>query len=350
MKPWVVNWLACPIDRSAIGLAPGISAEAEEIEGGHLNCERGHSFPIIRGVPCLLAGAATDSDRAAAASRDAGKAIAESFSAEWGHFDYEASRTWHSTLEERRQLFLKEVDCRPEDLVGKVVFDAGCGNGTLSEGIAQFGAEVLAVDVSQSVYRAHQYFRAKGTGRTHYIQGDLVNLPIRDRVADVVFSSGVLHHNPDTRVAFRSIARTLKPGGKIYIWLYHREPGLKFSLQLKLRQALAPLPMPLKRAFIYPWSVQSIARQHLRTLLGRNDEKDRLSWRERVIDLMDIYTPRYRWMHTQDEVHGWYRELGLEQIKTSEVRDWGFGVVGTVPSLADAATAPTASEHDPAAR
>ena len=46
---------------------------------------------------------------------------------------------------------------------------------------------------------------------------------------------------------------------------------------------------------------------------------------------MDIYTPRYRWMHTQDEVKAWYRELGFESIKTTEVRQWGFGVVGTKP-------------------
>jgi len=34
----------------------------------------------------------------------------------------------------------------------------------------------------------------------------------------------------------------------------------------------------------------------------------------------------------QDQVHGWYRELGYESIKTSEVCQWGFGVVGTKPA------------------
>ena len=28
---------------------------------------------------------------------------------------------------------------------------------------------------------------------------------------------------------------------------------------------------------------------------------------------------------------GWYRERGLESIQTTEVRQWGFGVVGTKP-------------------
>jgi ubiquinone/menaquinone biosynthesis C-methylase UbiE len=211
------------------------------------------------------------------------------------------------------------------------VLDAGCGNGTLSMGVSEFGCQVLAIDVSDSVTRAHRYALREKNRRTHFVQGDLVNLPVCPESMDIVYSSGVLHHNPDTRESLRVVARALKPGGKIYIWVYHQEPGLKFWLQLKLRSVVSPLPSFIKRAFVHVWIVQSMARQHLRTLLGTNDEKDRLTWRERTVDLMDIYTPRYRWMHTQDEVKSWYRELGFESIKTTEVRQWGFGVVATKP-------------------
>jgi hypothetical protein len=59
---------------------------------------------------------------------------------------------------------------------------------------------------------------------------------------------------------------------------------------------------------------------------------------------MDIYTPRYRWTHIADEVQGWYRELGLEDINTSEVCDWASassglpqrrrgGFIGCLPGL-----------------
>jgi SAM-dependent methyltransferase len=256
------------------------------------------------------------------------QAIAESFSAEWHYHDHGRSRTWHETVQDRCQLFLTEVGCRAEDLAGKLVFDAGCGNGSLSEGISGFGCEVLAVDVSAGVEEAYRYFLQQGRGRTHFVQGDLMNPPVRSDCVDILYSSGVLHHNPDTREALNAIAKTVKPGGRIYIWVYHREPGLKFKLQLKLRSALSRMPGPLKRAFVYVWSIQSMVRQHIRTLLRLNDEKDRLSWRERMVDLLDIYTPRYRWMHTQEEVHGWYRDLGLRQIRTTEVRRWGFGVLG----------------------
>jgi 2-polyprenyl-3-methyl-5-hydroxy-6-metoxy-1,4-benzoquinol methylase len=304
-------------------------SEEEELESGVLTCRESHLFPIRGGVPRLTPESEI-SGTASAGQVDVrpAQAIKESFSAEWSHYDYEQSRTWHETLDARRQLFLKEVDCEPDALAGKVVLDAGCGNGSLSEGISRFGCEVIAVDVTENLEHAHHYFLQHGTGRTHFVHGDLLNVPLRSDSVDILYSSGVLHHNPDTREALRAVAPTVKPGGRIYIWVYHREHGLKFALQLKLRQALGVLPGALKRGFVYVWSIQSMLRQHLRTILRLNDEKDRLTWRERVIDLLDIYTPRYRWMHTQEEVHGWYQELGLKNIKTTEVRKWGFGVLG----------------------
>ena len=42
-----------------------------------------------------------------------------------------------------------------------------------------------------------------------------------------------------------------------------------------------------------------------------------------MVDLLDIYTPRYRWLHTPDEVHGRYRDLGFVDVKTIPLRDWG---------------------------
>jgi len=66
---------------------------------------------------------------------------------------------------------------------------------------------------------------------------------------------------------------------------------------------------------------------------------------------MDIYTPRYRHMHTQDEVRGWYTDLGLPDIATTEIRDWGFGMkacrpIGATATLnepAEVAASPAAS-------
>ncbi len=329
MKERLLDWLRCPICSSDLSIKDASTASDGEIETGRLVCSEGHAFPIDAGVPSLLRESELRGGNSA--ERSASAEISESFSEEWNEFNPEL-RTWHETVEDRQALFLQEVACTKDELAGKVVFDAGCGNGSHSNGISGLGCDVVAMDVSESVYAAARHYRKHGTGRTHFLRGDLSSVPLKEHSMDVVYSSGVLHHNPSTLEALKSIAATIAAPGRIYIWLYHMEPGSQFWLQLKLRAFLSVFPMNVRKSFVKVWCVQSMARQHLRTLLRRNDEKDRLTWQERLIDLYDIYTPAYRWMHTQEEVGTWYRDLGLEGIETTEVRDWGFGMVGLRPA------------------
>ena len=230
-------------------------------------------------------------------------------------------------------MFLKELDVDPDDLRGKVVLDAGCGNGSLSRVINRFGCETVAADVSASAEAAFQHFVGEGCDRTHFIDSDLMRHPFPPEAFDIVYSSGVLHHNPDTREALCSVLSAVRPGGKIYIWVYHPRPGLTHALKQTLRACVAPLPSPVKHALIRMWLPQAMLRQYVRTLLGRNGPHDQLAWRERLVLLLDHYTPRYRWEHTEDEVQGWYKELGLIDVKVTETRDWGFGVVGSKPRV-----------------
>ena len=339
MREKITDWIVCPLDGADLRVLNAQTVDHDgctHIAEGELVCEHGHVFPIRNSVPRLRPEDVkrTNADEAEQATETtrAAKAIAASFGREWTHFDHEHSRTWHDTLEERRALFLREVDLPAEAMRDKLVLDAGCGNGSLSWGISEYDCDVLAADVSDAVDVAHKCYAMRPGSRVHYVQADLSAPPFRPATYDVVFSSGVLHHNPDTLAALKAIAPAIKPGGRIYIWLYHKEPGLKFALQLKLRSIISPLPAPIKHGFVYVWSIQSMIRQHLRTLLRLNDERDRLTWKERIVDLMDIYTPRYRHMHTQDEVTGWYNDLGLTDITTTEVRDWGFGMKACRPT------------------
>jgi 2-polyprenyl-3-methyl-5-hydroxy-6-metoxy-1,4-benzoquinol methylase/uncharacterized protein YbaR (Trm112 family) len=331
MKMELLEVLACPDCGSPLQVSePVTTGESDAVvEDGLLACEAGHGFPIRAGVPRLTREFQIEVGAPAAAGKSRGRAgaIAQSFGREWSHYDYGSSRTWHQDLEQRRRLFLREVDRTADQMSGLRVLDAGCGNGSLSFGIAQFGCQVVAVDVSDSVDRAYQHYSSRDAD-LHFAQADLAHPALRAGAFDIVYSSGVLHHNADTREAFEALAPLVAPGGGYYVWLYHREPGLKFALQIKLRSVIAPLPAPVKHAFVWVWSIQSMLRQYVRQALRLTGPEDRLSWRERIVDLLDIYTPRYRWMHTQHEVHGWYRDLGFVDVETTEVREWGFGVLG----------------------
>lgn len=261
---------------------------------------------------------------------ESARTIRASFSREWAHFDYDDT-TWGQDVEQRCQLFLKEVALPRDALRDKLVLDAGCGNGSLSRGLNDFGCEVLAADVSTSVDRAYRHFAALGNGRTHFVQADLMNPPFRPGTFDVVYSSGVLHHTPDTRATLNAIVPALAPGGTIYVWLYGKIPGLRHKLKQVLRETIARLPGPPKHGVMWLWLGQSLVRIRLRRAMGRARPGDEMTWRELMVILFDIYTPRYRWEHTPAQLAGWYRDLGLTDVALTEEREWGFGVAARKP-------------------
>ncbi len=50
---------------------------------------------------------------------------------------------------------------------------------------------------------------------------DAEDLPFEDDSFDLVYSWGVLHHTPNTRLAFHEVFRVLKPGGDVKAMIYH---------------------------------------------------------------------------------------------------------------------------------
>jgi len=232
------------------------------------------------------------------------------------------------TVEQRQQDFLRHVDIRPESLAGKTVLDAGCGNGMLSVAISAFDCDVVATDISASVEAAHQHFSNGGNERTYFIQSDLMAPALKRDAFDVIYCAGVLHHTPNTRRTFESLLPALSPGGTIFVWLYWRVPGAKARAAEVLRRAISPLPSPLKHSAVRVLVPQSLIRNRIRVARGRAEP---LNSREIMVRMLDSYTPRYRWQHTPEELHGWYREHGFTDIKTTEEGIEGFGVVARRP-------------------
>jgi SAM-dependent methyltransferase/uncharacterized protein YbaR (Trm112 family) len=301
-----------------------------EVETGALVCAARHSFPVREGVPRLTPDQMTAPAAVGGQDLQFGDAarIRASFDREWKHFDY-GDRTWARTVEERKAIFLQEVDLVPDDLVGRVVLEAGCGNGTLARALNDFGCEVVAADVSEVTVAAHRHFAALGNGRTHFVQADVMNPPFKPGRFDVVYASGVLPHTPDTRQSLAAMVPAVAPRGRIYVWIYWRIPGLRHRLRQALRAVIAPLSTPAQHAVLRSGVALLRAPSPLRRVLGRTRPQDDLSARERLVRLLDHYTPRYRWEHTPTEVEGWLRGLGFDDLALSDEREWGFGVVAT---------------------
>ena len=55
-----------------------------------------------------------------------------------------------------------------------------------------------------------------------FFQADAESLPFPVDVFDFVYSWGVIHHTPDTEQAASEIMRVCKPGGHIFVMVYHK--------------------------------------------------------------------------------------------------------------------------------
>ncbi len=109
-----------------------------------------------------------------------------------------------------------------EGFAGLRVLDIGCGPGWTSIQYAKAGAQVTSVDLSEravELTRKHfEVYALDGDVRTANAEA----LPFADGTFDLVFSSGVLHHTPNTEQAVKEARRVMKPTGRALITLYHK--------------------------------------------------------------------------------------------------------------------------------
>jgi arsenite methyltransferase len=107
------------------------------------------------------------------------------------------------------------------------VLDIGCGKGLLAIGIAKklTTGKVTGMDHWQGTFEykytrqmAEKNVEFEGLGnRVEIIDGDAQQLPFEAEKFDIITSSLVIHHVPDSKLAFGEMRRTLKPDGIIAI-------------------------------------------------------------------------------------------------------------------------------------
>ena len=236
-----------------------------------------------------------------------------SFGYQWNTFAKAQLDSANGTTRSR-DAFEEKTGWKLDSLRGRRVLDAGCGMGRFAEVVAAAGAEIHAIDLSTAVEAAARNLRHHPNAS--FYQADIFNLPFPDASFDAIYSIGVLHHTPDTRKAFLSLTRLLKPGGRIAIWVYSTKLRLMVGGEL-LRTFTPRLPKPL----LLKASRVAVPLYHLHRLpvIGRatvallptslNPDPE---WR--WLDTFDWYSPRYQWKHSYPEVEGWFREAGLTDI------------------------------------
>jgi 2-polyprenyl-3-methyl-5-hydroxy-6-metoxy-1,4-benzoquinol methylase/uncharacterized protein YbaR (Trm112 family) len=353
MKKRLLDWIVCPacgeqpelriLKEERIEIPPEARAlpEAdslrEEILEGTLSCRCGHVYPVIDGIPRMLRNAREeypeffaryDLDRQDTAGEPiparepaapvADPRSAQSFRLQWTVYQ-EGDHTWFKDdAGLRKKEFLYNLDVTADELPGQLMLDGGCGNGELTRAIAEYGVEIVAMDFSRSVEKARKRLFEKGfpvSHRVHYLQGNVLELPLRRRSFDIVHSSGVLHHTPSTERAFRSVAQATKPGGKLYIQLYRRRPAWIHAVNVTLRAMTTRMPMGLLYKLCYAATPVHSALSRLMHVLRGEPAPPKATARERAVQMFDNYSPKFQYRHTVPEIMGLFRSAGYENLK-----------------------------------
>lgn len=367
MQSRLLELLRCP--ECGETLEPIVLNEApnrSEISEGVLRCAREHWFPIVRGIPRMLPNALNEhwSDiapqipdpppqlfRNLVALRDVGNRwpkndrTAQNFSLEWDNHKL-GGQTWGMLLKDRVDAYFTLPLKIPEgELSGKVLLDAGCGNGSQSVAYTEMGLEVVAIDLSSGPELGYAYRMLHAGARpekVHFVQADLQQPPLAPASVDIIHSAGVLHHTPDTKKTFRALVPLLRPGGTFYVWLYKHEPYVT-PLVNSIRTVTTRIPpvvfARIAELLAVPFIIFCATVNALRIR-----EYKRLSRHEAALALMDIFGAPYAHYHSFDEVAGWYNEVGFEEVWPCNDGRRGFGVCGRL-SKSEGAQSSEAAEQ-----
>ena len=120
----------------------------------------------------------------------------------------------------------------------KVVVDLGCGNGRLGRFVLPQARAYVGVELSEAIM-AFQVPEA-AAGKAKLVRASLEDLPLLDRIADVVICWGVVHHVADFRAALAEIRRIVRPGGSVLIYVYSDAYAERENLNRLLKHVSAP--------------------------------------------------------------------------------------------------------------
>ena len=273
--------LRCPVDLRRLRWL--------EDEGVLLSSDGKRRYPVVDGIPCLFAPNEWPQGKTDVTD------MVKSFYEETPFPNYDDLDARESLRTKAKggvfARLLDEQIPRPA-----MVLEAGCGTGQLSNFLGMnWGRTVIGADLCLNSLRLAKTFRDRcSIANAQFVQMNLFRPPFPDDTFDVVISNGVLHHTSDPEGGFRSIARTLKPGGVVIIGLYNW---------------LGRLPTLWRRALIETFGERWAA-------LDPRLRGSRLNTGRWAAWFMDQYQHPHESRHSMGEVEDWFRRSGVELVLT----------------------------------
>jgi 2-polyprenyl-6-hydroxyphenyl methylase/3-demethylubiquinone-9 3-methyltransferase len=110
-------------------------------------------------------------------------------------------------------------------LEGAAVLDVGCGGGILAEAMAQRGARVTGIDLSEKALRVAQLHLHESRLPVEYLGTSAEDLAVsRPGSFDAVTCMELLEHVPEPASMVIACARLVRPGGHVFFSTINRNP------------------------------------------------------------------------------------------------------------------------------
>jgi len=330
MKEKLLDLLACPTCGGDLLLAYASKYDGKEIIEGVLTCKKcGREYKVVRGVPRFVDLTKIEEDKAE---------TAENFGWQWTHFTQEDAKYSEQLLG-----WLQPV--KPEFFSGKIVLEGGCGKGRHTKLAAEWEAkEVVGFDFGDGVESA--FALSRNMPNAHIVQADIFKLPFK-KAFDYAFSVGVLHHTPDPKRAFISLASKVKKGGNISAWVYGAEnnewitryvnpvrEGFTSKISQPMLYQLSKLPaLSIFLATKLLYRPVNSAAKPLAKHLFYNDYLNHLGsfgWREQHNIVFDHLVAPTAFYISKKEFENWWKEIAADDVEISwhNQNSWcGFGNV-----------------------
>lgn len=155
----------------------------------------------------------------------------------------------------RRKKYIK-IFCEKNAKRDVTIADLAAGTGSYSEILKGYGY-LLNLDLSFNALMASE----ASTDGIRRINADVLNIPLKNESADIIFLVGILHHVPHRlEEIFNEVARVVKNGGSIFI----DEPnGFNFLwfIYMKLSKIDRVGAVPL-----FPFLLKKMARKYSLTI------------------------------------------------------------------------------------
>jgi SAM-dependent methyltransferase/uncharacterized protein YbaR (Trm112 family) len=314
-----LQYLVCPnCNRSLIIINK--NKNSKEIFSGNLFCENPKCNKIYHISQGLIR---------FTSPKNISKEISNSFGFEWRmHLNncIEKNTVFGRTYWDDIRYFFKATGLTKNEIKGKVILDAGCGSGKLTRYLARLSPKIIfGQDIHSSIKLVFK--KGKVISNSEIIYADLNYPPFKINTFDVIWCNGVLHHNRYPEKLFSNLAKLVKPGGLLYIWVYERKfspykfvkdvfrffhiDDLSYNYLFIISQIFSLISVCLHSIFrlvFIPVLMFSNSVYLKRVTKYRTYNEFLMTW-------LDSLSPKYDYRFTKEEVTEWFVMNGFTNLQ-----------------------------------